>query len=395
MSLALRASLECGWRRTRYLLSTAIAGDTVLRPELAEWLTPMSFFHSAVERQRDRDALAGRCAITELVPCAFSQVPRMMRDHIGIDALTTQVSPMDEHGEFSFGISTGYALQASRYAQRVILEVNRHMPRVTGNCTVPLSRVTALVEHDQRLLEIPSGRANSADEAIAETIAGLVDDGACLQMGIGALPETTCTALRHHRHLGIHTELITPGLVKLMQDGNVDNSRKAIHPGRSVFTFAMGDRAFYDYLNDNEALEAHPVDYVNDPSIIARNPKVLSINATLAIDLQGACNSEAMKGRQYSGSGGQLDFVRVAYLSPGGRSIIACHSTAANGTVSRIVPRLSGPVTTPRNDVHIVVTEYGSADLKGLSLKERARALIPIAHPHFREDLLRSIKDYE
>lgn len=208
-------------------------------------------------------------------------------------------------------------------------------------------------------------------------------------MGIGAVPQAVCTALRGHRALGVHTELMTPGLVSLMREGVVDNSRKTLHPGKSIFTFAMGDRGFYEFLNNNASIEAHPVDYVNDPTIIARNAQMFSVNATLQIDLQGACNSECMAGRQYSASGGQLDFVRGAWASHGGKSIIACHSTAAKGTVSRIVPLLDGPVTTPRNDTHIVVTEYGWADLKGKTLRERARALIGLAHPQFREELER------
>jgi itaconate CoA-transferase len=247
--------------------------------------------------------------------------------------------------------------------------------------------VTAIVEHDQPLTEVAALPRRSEDNAIGSIIAGLIDDGACVQMGIGAVPEAVCEALHRHRHLGIHTELMTPGLARLMQAGIVDNSRKAIHAGKSVFTFAMGDSALYSFLDRNPDMEAHPVDYVNDPAVIARNPNMISVNATLEVDFHGACNSEVVNGRQYSASGGQLDFVRGASASAGGKSIIACHSTAARGTVSRIVPRLSGPVTTPRNDVHIIVTEYGWADLRGKSIAERARALISIAHPRFREQL--------
>ena len=185
---------------------------------------------------------------------------------------------------------------------------------------------------------------------------------------------------------------MTPGLAKLMRDGVVDNSRKAIHAGKSVFTFAMGTRPFYDYLDGNPAFEAHPVDHVNDAAVIALNPNMVSVNATLEVDLHGACNSEVVNGRQYSASGGQLDFVRGASAAHGGKSIIACHSTASRGTVSRIVPRLSGPVTTPRNDVHIIVTEYGWVDLRGKSVSERSQALIGIAHPNFRDQLSASVR---
>lgn len=206
-------------------------------------------------------------------------------------------------------------------------------------------------------------------------------------MGIGALPNAVCNALTSHRHLGVHTELLTPGLVDLVERGVVDNSRKAINRGKSVFTFALGNRAMYDFMHDNPSLESYPVSYVNDPHVIAQNDRVVSVNSTIEMDLTGACNSEYVKGHQYSASGGQLDFVRGAYASRGGKSIIAFASTADHGKVSKIVPRLSGPVTTPRTDTHMVVTEYGVANLKGLSSSQRAAALIKLAHPNAREEL--------
>ncbi|WP_051583603.1 acetyl-CoA hydrolase/transferase family protein [Sphingomonas sp. RIT328] len=370
-----------------YLLSTSLAGRTVLRRELRHRLRPMSLFHSAVERAIDRDAAEKGDPDVDLIPVAFSRVPRMLRDEVGVDTLITQVAPPDENGDFSLGTNVDYAHGVAGSCARVIVEVNRHMPRTGRHGTIPLSAVTAIVEHDQPLPEMPSTPRRPEDEAIAALVAGLIDDGACLQMGIGAVPEAVCAALHGHRHLGVHSELMTPGLASLMQAGVVDNSRKRERPGRTVFTFAMGDGGFYRFLDGNPDAEAHPVDYVNDFAVIARNPKMTSINATLEVDLHGACNSEGMNGRQFSAAGGQLDFVRGAGASEGGRSIIACHSTAAGGTLSRIVPRLSGPVTTPRNDVHIVVTEFGVADLRGKSLVERRRALIAIAHPKFRDEL--------
>jgi itaconate CoA-transferase len=206
-------------------------------------------------------------------------------------------------------------------------------------------------------------------------------------MGIGTLPNAVCGMLESRKDLGIHTELMTPALARLIQSGAVTNRRKTTHRGRSVFTFAMGDRAFYDFLDNNPSMHSSPVHLVNDPRHISKNDDVVSINATLEVDLSGACNSEHVLGRQYSGSGGQLDFVRGASGSRGGKSIIACRSTAKDGTVSRIVAKLDGPVTTPRNDTHIVVTEYGAVNLKGKSLGERAEALISIAHPDFRDAL--------
>lgn len=370
-----------------YLLSTAVAGQSVLRRELNGSLRPMSLFHSAVERALDVEAAKLGASSVDFIPVAFSRAPRMLCDEIGVDTLLTQVAPMDDNGAFSLGTNIDYAHAAARRCKRVIVEVNRHMPRTRGASTIPLSAVTAIVEHDRPLTEIPSTPRRPEDDQIGAIIAGLIEDGACLQMGIGAVPEAVCAALRDHRHLGIHSELMTPGLANLMRTGVVDNSRKTLHRGKTVFTFAMGDRPFYDFLDGHPDIEGHPVSYVNDPAVIASNPNMVSVNATLEIDLQGACNSEVVNGRQYSAAGGQLDFVRGASAAPGGKSIIACHSTAANGTVSRIVRSLSGPVTTPRNDVHIVVTEYGSADLRGKSLRERAQALIGIAHPKFRDQL--------
>ncbi len=372
-----------------YLLSTAVAGQTVLRPELRARITPISLFHGPNERALDRQGAALGLPPIDLLPTAFSQAPRVLTRHVGVDTLLTTVAPM-ESGRFSLGTNTDYALAASRTAQRVILEVNPNMPRVAGDCTIPIEAVSALVESDTPLIEVPASAPRAQDEAIGKIIAGLARDGDCLQMGIGAVQDVVCAALRHHRHMGIHTELMTPGLAELVQDGVVDNSRKTLHHGRTIFTFAMGDRALYDFLNTNPQVEAYPVDYVNDAAIIERNANMLSVNATLQIDLHGACNSECVDWQQYSAAGGQLDFVRGASSASGGRSIIACHATAARGTVSRIVPRLDGPVTTPRNDTQIVVTEYGWADLRGKTLAERARALIGLAHPDFREGLERA-----
>lgn len=374
--------------RLYYLLSTAIAGDTVLRYELMDRIHPYSLFHSIIERRLDARAHEeGRPPVVQLVPTSFQQTPRVLCQEIGVDTLVATVSPMDSDGNFSFGTNTDYAEPVSKTAERVLLEVNPHMPRVFGQSTVHVSQVTALVENAVPLLEIPKAAPQPADTVIGVLIAAMVKDGATLQMGIGALPDAVCAALKDHRDLGIHTEMLTPGLVELMKAGVVTNARKTLHPGRTTFAFCMGDRGTYDYLHENPGIEAYPVSYINDVHVIAKNDRMVSVNATLEIDLNGACCSEHLNGRQFTGSGGQLDFVRGAYASKGGQSIIACHATAKGGTVSRIVPSLCGPVTTPRNDVHIVVTEYGVANLKGLSTAERARALIGLAAPQFREGL--------
>ena len=371
-----------------YLLSTAIAGDTVLRYELMDRIRPWSLFHSAVERRLEQRAFEeGRPNPVQFIPTGFQQSPRLLCDEVGVDALVCTVSPMDDDGFFSFGTNTDYAKPVSETARTIVVEVNPHMPRVFGDCTVHVSRVAGIVEHAAPLLVTPRAEPQSADLAIGRIIADLVEDGATLQMGIGALPNAVCDALKDHRDLGVHTEMLTPGLVELMQAGVANHARKTLHPGVGVFAFSMGDQNTYDFLHENRGLEARPVSYVNDPAVIARNARMVSVNATLQIDLSGACCSEFLNGRQFTASGGQLDFVRGAYGSDGGKSIIACHATAARGTCSRIVARLDGPVTTPRNDVHIVVTEHGWTNLKGKSTSERARALIALAAPEFRNGL--------
>jgi itaconate CoA-transferase len=376
-----------------YLLSTTIAGQTVLQDDLMGRIRPVSLFHSAIERGLETRAReAGRPSPVAFIPTGFQQAPRVLRE-AGVDTLICTVSPMDEDGFFSFGINTDYNQPVSRHADRIILEVNPAMPRVFGDCTVHVSRVTAVVENPVPLLELPVTEPAPNDLAIGRLIADLIEDGATLQMGIGALPNAVCAALADRRDLGLHTEMLTPGLARLMQDGIITNARKTLHPGKGVFSFCMGTRATYDFLDGNRDIEAYPVDYVNDPAVIARNAKMISVNATLQVDLTGACCSEHLNGRQFTASGGQLDFVRGACGSEGGRSIIACHSTASRGTVSRIVARLDGPVTTPRNDVHFIVTEHGRAELKGRTDAERARGLIAIADPRFREGLERAARD--
>jgi itaconate CoA-transferase len=300
---------------------------------------------------------------------------------------------MDRHGYFSFGTGNDYSTKVARAAKRLIVEVNKNMPRVNGTgAELHISEVDAIVENHVPLLELPMRSPAPADEVIGRTIAGLVPDGACLQMGVGALPNLICAALKDRNDLGVHTEALNPGLVDLITAGVVTNRYKTLNTGKTIFTFAMGQKAMYDFLDGNPAVESAPVDYVNDPRIIAQNDNVVSINATLQIDLTGACNSEHMLGHQYSATGGQLDFVRGAFASKGGKSIIAARSTAAKGKISRIVARLDGPVTTPRIDTHYIVTEFGAANLKGLSSTERAHALIGLAHPEFRAELTEAAK---
>ena len=378
-----------------YFESTRIAGETILRYELTDRIHPYCMFVTAVERAliKKGEQDGGRKVLT-YVPSNFSQSPRLLTEHIGIDTFLVTVSPMDRHGYFSFGTGNDYSSKVARAAKHLIVEVNDHMPRVYGSLAqLHVSEVEAIVENNVPLLELPVRKSGPEDTAIGKMIAEMVPDGACLQMGVGALPDLVCSQLRGRNDLGIHTEALCPGLIDLIEAGVVTNRRKRLNTGKTVYTFAMGQKAMYDFLDDNPSVESHPVDYVNDPFVIAQNDNVVSINAALQIDLNGAVNAEHMLGHQYSATGGQLDFVRGAYASRGGKSFIACQSTAAKGKVSRIVAQLEGPVTTPRTDTHIVVTEFGWTDLKGKSSTERAKALIALAHTEFQAGLATAAKE--
>ncbi|WP_010188557.1 acetyl-CoA hydrolase/transferase family protein [Sphingomonas sp. PAMC 26605] len=388
---ALAARAEAGQiedPRVYYFEATSIAAKTILRYELNDRIRPYSMFITRAERALIKRGLEEGRKTVNYVPNNFHQAPRLLIDEIGIDTFVCTVSPMDAHGYMSFGIGNDYSTKVARSAKRLIVEVNDQMPRIHGSgAALHVSEVDTIVENHVALLELPVRRGGPAEETIGRLIADLVPDGACLQMGVGALPNLVCAQLAGRSDLGIHTEAMCPGLIDLAVAGVVTNRRKTLNRGTSVFTFAMGQRSMYDYLADNPAVESWPVDYVNDPAIIARNDDVVSINGTIQIDLTGACNSEHMLGHQYSASGGQLDFVRGAFASKGGKSIIAASSTAAEGKVSKIVAKLDGPVTTPRIDTHYVVTEFGSVNLKGMSSTERALELIALAHPDFRDGL--------
>jgi itaconate CoA-transferase len=327
------------------------------------------------------------------VPNSFSQSIRFFAEHIHVDTFLVTVSPMDRNGYFTFGTNNDYTSSAAREAKRLIVEVNRHMPRVFGRSSLHISEVDAIVENDAPLLTLTPRPIQDQERKLGQRIAELIPEYACLQIGVGGVPSGVCEALMDRKDLGIHTEVLNPALAQLIQSGVVTNRWKRINPGKSVFTFAMGDEAFYDFLHDNIAIESHPVNYVNDPAVIAQNDNVVSVNSTIEMDLTGACNSEYVRGHQFTSTGGQLDFVRGAYASKGGMSFIAFQSAIKDGKISKIVPRLSGPVTTPRTDIHYVVTENGVANLKGLSSTERAQALIALAHPAFRDELTAAAKE--
>ena len=371
-----------------YSLSGRHLRNTILRFEHLRRFEPYCLFFGATERELAARARAeGRGKIINYVPNFFYELDRCIPEHRTVDTFVTTVAPMDDEGNFSFGTNSDYSCVLSRCSTRIIVEVNKHMPAVRGPAHLHVSEVDAIVENDTPLEEFPVAAAKELDPLIAHNVVELIPDGATLQMGIGSLPSVVCSVLDRHNDLGIHTELLSPPMATLMTRGNVNNRCKKLDTGKTVFTFALGDKALYEYMDRNPAIEGRPVSYVNDPRVIAEQDRFVSINSTLEIDLTGQCNSEFLNAYQYSGAGGQVDFVRGAYASRDGKSFMVLSSTAADGAVSRIVPRLRGPVTTSRMDVHWVVTEHGAVCLKGKSEAERAEALISIAAPHFRDQL--------
>jgi itaconate CoA-transferase len=378
--------------RVYYSHSASAAMMTILKYEHMEVIKPHPFFPTVIERELARRGAQDRRQVVFYMPGNFSAMPRVLAE-IGIDAFMMMVSPMDKGGFFSCGTNADYTIPTARNAKRLIVEVNPRMPRVFGDSAVHISDVEAIVEHESPLQELPARPMTDLDRTIGKYLVELVPDRATLQIGVGAVPNAVCGALTNHRDLGIHTELITSPVAALIQSGAVTNKYKLINRHKNVYTLAAGDRSLYDFLDDNSSMEAYPVDYVNDPYVIGRNDRVVSINAFLQVGLDGEVNSETVNGKQYSAPGGQLDFVRGAQLSREGKSILAAYSTAAGESVSRIVARIEGPATDPRADTEYVVTEYGVANLRGKSSPERAQALIAIAHPKFRDELGRQARE--
>jgi len=325
----------------------------------------------------------------DIMPVHYSDGPQLITDYVDIDAYCITVSPMDKHGYFSTGCSASLSFAMIHKAKRIYVEVNANMPRSLSAPVIHISRVAALCESNEPLSVLPQAETDEQSIAIGNLIAAEVQDGATLQLGIGAIPNEVAKALKTKRDLGIHTEMLTDGMIDLLECGAVNNSRKPIHIGRTVATFAFGSKRIYDYIDDNPAIEMLPVDYVNDPAVISQHPNFVSVNAALEVDFFGQVSAESLGTRHISGSGGQVDYVRGAVLSKGGKSFIAFPSTAANETISKIAPVLKAGsiVTTGKNEVDYVVTEYGIAKLRGQPLSKRVKALISIAHPKFREEL--------
>ena len=325
----------------------------------------------------------------DVIPNYYRDIPGLIRANYDYDLFCIQVSPMDKHGYFSLSTVSSYSPAMIEKARRVFLEVNPQQPRAVCGAQIHISQVDGLIEVDHALAVLPPTRIDPVSEAIGGLIAEQIPDGACIQLGVGAIPDAVGLALKSKHDLGIHTEMFTDSMVELIACGAVNNSKKQIHRGQSVTTFAFGSQRIYDYIDDNPGIAFLPVDYVNDPAVICRNDNVISINAALEVDLWGQVCAESVGTKHMSGTGGQVDYVRGACQSKGGKSFIAFSSTAKGGAISKIKSALTpgAAVTTSKNDVDYVVTEFGVAHLRGEPLSSRAHQLIAIAHPDFRDEL--------
>lgn len=325
----------------------------------------------------------------DYTPCFFYQVPELFRTTLPLDTAVIQVSKPDEHGYCSFGVSIDCIKAAAENARVVIAQVNENMPRTLGDSFIHINAIDYIVEQSEPIMEIPTPVIGEAEKEIGRLCASLIQDGDTIQIGIGSISDAVLLSLKGKKRLGIHSEMLSDEIVDLIESGVITNSEKEINRGLTVVSFVLGSRKLYDYVNNNPSIKMHQISYVNNPAVIMQHKNMVAINFCVEIDLMGQVASETVGTKQISAVGGQVDFVRGASLSQNGRSIIAMTSTAKNGTISKIVPFLQEgtPVTTSRNDVDYVVTEYGIAKLKGHTLAERARALIAIAHPRFRRAL--------
>ncbi len=382
-SLVDRARADAIHQVTIHQILTIGDADYV-SPEMEGKIRVNTMFISPNVRQAVHEGRA------DFTPVFLSEVPKLFKERIiPLDVALVHLSPPDEHGFCSFGVEVGLTKPAAESARIIIAEVNEQMPRALGNSFIHVSKLTHIVPVNYPLPELPQGEPGELQKAIGAHIAEMIPNGATLQMGIGAIPDGVLYFLKDKRDLGIHTELFSDGVVDLVEMGVITGERKTLHPGKIIAGFVLGTQRLYDFIDDNGMVEFHPQDYVNDPFIIAQNDHMIAINSAIEVDLTGQVCADSIGPKLYSGVGGQVDFVRGAARSKGGKPIIALPSTAKGGTISRIVPMLkpgAGVVTT-RNDVHYVVTEYGVADLYGKPIRRRVEALIGIAHPDFRAEL--------
>lgn len=354
-------------------------------------LQQISIFLSGMDRK------AMNAGMVDLLPNHFSDIPSILKQREGDHAvIMATVSPMDEDGNFSLGTSPSYVASMIAEAKTIVLEVNKNMPRTFGDKnTIHISQVAALIENDVDLPELGSPTLNDNDLAIGKEIAAKVKDGDTLQIGFGAMPNAVMEYLVDKKHLGLHTEMLPEKLVDLAEKGVIDNSQKEVDNGKSVATFAIGSKRLYDFMDNNPDILMLPCDYTNNFDVVSQLKNLVAINSTVEVDFLGQCNSERVKGFYYSSTGGQADFMKGVRLTENGTGIICLYSTAKKGEISTIVPTLfeGSPVSTSKNDIDTVVTEYGSAILKGSTVFERTERLINIAHPKFRDELIAKAKE--
>jgi acyl-CoA hydrolase len=368
-----------------------LAGEVPFaRPEFDGRIRSVSLFTGPSMRTAVAEGRA------DFMPIFLSDIPGLfITRQVPLDAALLQLSPPDEHGLCTLGPSVDAARAAADSAPVIIAEINEQMPRVHGNSVVPFHRINAFIHTDRPLAEHPLPPETDVEARIGDIVADLVEDGATIQMGIGAIPDAVLLRLRHKHDLGIHTEMFSDRMVDLFESGAITNRFKEVHPGRCVVSFVAGTRRLFDFIDNNQLVEFHGCDRTNDTALIRKNPKVTAINSAIEIDLTGQVCADSIGHRIFSGIGGQMDFIRGAALSRGGKPIIALPASAAGGTVSRISTELkqgAGVVTT-RGHVHWVVTEYGGVNLHGKTLRERGEALISIAHPDFRQELRKHLND--
>ena len=370
-----------------HILTLGVA--TYAEPRLGDRFRHNAYFIGPNVRNAVREGRA------DYTPIFLSEIPALFRSgRVVIDCAFIAVSPPDDHGYCSYGVSTDITKAAAESARMVIAEVDSQMPRSLGDCFIHVNEIDLLVPSDMPILEAPQGDPDELSKRIARHIANLIEDGATLQLGIGTIPDAVLHYLGDFRELGIHTEMFSDGIIPLVEKGVITNAEKTLHRGKIVATFVMGSRKLYDFIDNNPLVEFHPVEYTNDPFVIAQNDKMISINSAIEVDLTGQVCADSLGKLFYSGIGGQVDFTRGAARSKGGKPIIALPSTAEGDVFSRIVPCLKegAGVVTSRGDVHYVVTEYGAAYLHGKNIRDRAMALIQIAHPRFRPWLLSEAK---
>ncbi|MBU1100874.1 MAG: 4-hydroxybutyrate CoA-transferase [Bacteroidetes bacterium] len=367
-----------------------------VQPGMEKHFKHKAFFIGGNARQAVNEGRA------EFIPIFLSEVTMLFKKGVlKANVAFIHVSPPDEHGFCSYGIDVGNIKTPAEKADIIIAQVNKEMPRALGNSFIHVNKIDYLVEHDTPLMELPQVDPNATKDQldiydnIGHNIADLIEDGSTLQMGIGAIPDSVLKYLKNKKDIGIHTEMFSDGLIDLVTNGVVNGEKKTLHPGKIIAGFVLGTRRAYDFIDNNPIFEFHPQEYVNNPFIIAQNAKMVAINSAIEIDLTGQVCSDSIGTKFFSGIGGQVDFIRGAAHSEGGKPIIALPSTTKNHTISRIVPMLKpgAGVVTSRGDVHYVATEYGVAYLFGKTIQERARALISIAHPNFREELEKFARD--